>query len=116
MVTAVWIILAAMTVIVMVFTGRTVISQFGRASHSFLAEAKPRIVAPLLSVDVKRQIEETETEIRRKTEKVAEIIAEKEGGVPQKRKTEVSKDPLNETSFMRAISAKVEKVKRISGA
>jgi hypothetical protein len=114
-VTAVWILLAAITLLVMIFTGRTVVSQFGRASHAFLAEPKPHVAGPLLSVGVKRQIEETETEIRMKTERVAEIIAEKEGS-PPKRKTEVSKDPLNETSFMRAISAKVEKVKRISGA
>lgn len=69
---------------------------------------------PLLSAEMKRQIEETESDIRIKAEVVANIIAQKEG-TPSKKKTEVSRDPLNETSFMRAISAKVEKVKRISG-
>ena len=113
MVEAVWIILVVVTLIVTIITGRTLASKISKNGH-VPAEARPRTVV-LLPVDVKRQIEETESEIRKKTETVARIIAQKEGSPPPKKKTEVSTDPLNETSFMRAISAKVEEVKRISG-
>ena len=107
-----WIVLALVAILAAIVTGRTLIS---KGADILPASIRPRTVVPLLSVNMKRQIEETESEIRRKTETVAQIIAQREGGNTPKKKTEVSSDPHNETSFMRAISAKVEEVKRISG-
>lgn len=112
MMAAMWVLLALVALLAAVITGRTLM---GKGADLLPASIRPRTVVPLLSVNMKRQIEETESEIRRKTETVAQIIAQREGGNTPKKKTEVSTDPLNETSFMRAISAKVEEVKRISG-
>jgi hypothetical protein len=108
MVTA--IVVATVVILVLIAISRTIYKD-----HTTLLIGPSRQTStPLLSAEMKRQIEETESDIRVKSETVARIIAEKQGP-PSKKKTEVSTDPLNETSFMRAISAKVEKVKRISG-
>lgn len=108
MVTA--IIVAVVGILVFIAISRTIYKDH----TSLLISPARQTSTPLLSAEMKRQIEETESDIRVKAETVAKIIAQKEGA-PSKKKTEVSTDPLNETSFMRAISAKVEKVKRISG-
>lgn len=108
MVTA--IVIAVVAILVFIAISRTIYKD----QSSLLIGPSHQTTTPLLSAEMKRQIEETESDIRAKTETVAKIIAQREGP-PSKKKTEVSTDPLNETSFMRAISAKVEKVKRISG-
>jgi hypothetical protein len=107
------IIAAAIALFALVFVLRTIVHKDGSAKH-IVFEPAPRPSCDLLPADMKLMVDEAETGVCRKADLIVQM-AEDLSGDEAAHEEEPRKNSLEETSFMKSISDKVEQVKRISG-
>lgn len=107
-----WVLAAAIVLVVGVFIVRTIIVEprsDGRP-HELIREVAS---VDILPSEVRESLARTEETVYRKVDEVVRM-ADRESGIIKRVSVEKERDPLDETSFMRAISDKVEKVKKLS--
>lgn len=113
-----WILATVLTLaiaaVVGVFIFRSVITEF-RSKNGDAHEIVQAVAhVDILPADVKENLAKTEATVYRKADEVVRMANRETGIVRKSPATEVKRDPLEETSFMKAISDKVERVKKLS--
>lgn len=108
-----WIIGAVIVIVAGAFVLRSILSSSPERSPSDAIESIAHV--DILPSVIKEELIKTEDTVYRKADEVMRM-ASRETGTVAKKEPEPRKNPLEETSVMKAISDKVEKVKKLSGA